>query len=432
MYNLLSRVSLSSWDEAWYGEIAKNILNTKDLLNLTYNGRPFFDHPPFVMWLQALSMSIFGVNEFSVRLPSFILGIATILVVVMIGKEIFGLASGFFSGISLITAPWFLTRSMSGNLDITLTFLFVLTIFLALKVRKNNKFVVPLAVSTAFLFLTKSLVPFTIIPVVTYLIWGKINSRQFLFSLSLFLIIVLPWFSVNLYKNHDFIHRYLSIGYPGANKDTNIIQNIILTKTYLHNGVGNVFEYGFYAILIGLFLYTKKYMLLVMFIGIFLLPFSFSNKGHIWHIIPIYPFWILSFYGLIELVFDRLKLKQIFRYLLFIIIFIYVSGLDFKRNWYEVLNVNNYTSDIEILAQKSKELELPLILDDDAIPEALFYSDKGKIERTVGRGDIRKKFDTDNKFMLITRDWRLNEEKILLKEYNLVAKDRDKVLVVKK
>lgn len=431
MFSLLSRVSLTSWDEAWYGEISKNITNSGNIFEMVYNGRPFFDHPPFVIWLQAIAMRIFGINEFSVRFPSLLLGLGTAIIVFLLGKEIFGKTVGFFAGLTLLTAPWYLSRSLSGNLDIPLTFLFTLTFLLAIKASKHRKFLIPLSISLSFLFLTKSLVPFTIIPVLIFILWKKVSIKNLRFPILIFLAVVLPWFIINYINNPNLIGRYLSIGYPGAKTDTSIIQNILLTKTYLHNGIGNIFIYGLLSLLIGLIFYRKRYLPIVIFIGTFLLPFSFSNKGHIWHLIPIYPFWILAFHGLFESFTVKYKLPKIIKFILLPITFFMISWVDVKRNWYEIIRVSAYTSDIEILSKKSQGYNYPLVLDDDAVPEALFYSNKGTVERTSGRGDLRNRFDTKSNFLLITRDWRLAEENIIPKEYTLILKDRDKVLILK-
>ena len=51
-------------------------------------------------WISALSACIFGLNEFAIRLPSVFFGVLTILVIYLLGKEIFnrrvGLLSTFF------------------------------------------------------------------------------------------------------------------------------------------------------------------------------------------------------------------------------------------------------------------------------------------------------------------------------------------------
>lgn len=57
--------------------------------NVQINYQPFWEKPPFFIWLQALSMNIFGVNEFAARLPNAICGIFTIVSLYLIGKKFF-------------------------------------------------------------------------------------------------------------------------------------------------------------------------------------------------------------------------------------------------------------------------------------------------------------------------------------------------------
>ncbi len=67
--------TLVSWDEAWYGSIAREMVKTGDYMNMMWNGNPFYDHPPMGFWLMAASYKLFGINEFTTRLPSALLGL---------------------------------------------------------------------------------------------------------------------------------------------------------------------------------------------------------------------------------------------------------------------------------------------------------------------------------------------------------------------
>src|SRR3989337_4099491 len=78
-YNL-GGFSLIDFDEAWYGEIARNIIKNHQPFLLTFNGQPYQDHPPFGFILIAFSFLIFGINEFSARFPSAVLGFGSTLV----------------------------------------------------------------------------------------------------------------------------------------------------------------------------------------------------------------------------------------------------------------------------------------------------------------------------------------------------------------
>ena len=55
-------------DEGRYGEVGRWMLVSGDWLTPRLNGLPFFHKPPLLYWLEAASLSMFGVNEFALRL----------------------------------------------------------------------------------------------------------------------------------------------------------------------------------------------------------------------------------------------------------------------------------------------------------------------------------------------------------------------------
>ena len=50
--------------------VARNMINSGDYAKIEIKGEPENEKPIFCYWMYALSGKIFGVNEFSVRLPS--------------------------------------------------------------------------------------------------------------------------------------------------------------------------------------------------------------------------------------------------------------------------------------------------------------------------------------------------------------------------
>src|SRR4051794_14304269 len=57
-------------DEGAFSEATREMLQSGDWGQTTLNGAPRFDKPLGVYWLQALSVTAFGLNEFALRLPS--------------------------------------------------------------------------------------------------------------------------------------------------------------------------------------------------------------------------------------------------------------------------------------------------------------------------------------------------------------------------
>ncbi|MES2559603.1 MAG: glycosyltransferase family 39 protein [Bacteroidota bacterium] len=85
----LGNVHLFDWDEINFAESAREMLITQEFFRVQINFQPFWEKPPFFFWLQALSMSVFGVNEFAARFPNALCGIITLSLLFHIGKKTF-------------------------------------------------------------------------------------------------------------------------------------------------------------------------------------------------------------------------------------------------------------------------------------------------------------------------------------------------------
>src|SRR3989344_3448319 len=285
----LGNVSLTSFDEAWYADIARNINISGDLFNLRWNGNPYYDHPPAGFWFIAAGMKIFGENEFGARAASSTFGLVGLVFLYLLGKEIYNRYAAFLSAIATSSAYWFLFRARAGNLDVFLTVLFIISFYLAFKAAKNKYFLIPLAISLSLLLLTKSIVPLTIIPALVIIFWGrKLKFSYVLNSFFIFLFLPAIWFLFHYFTYEKFIDKYFGIGLPGYGKQTDYLGNFLLIKEYLHNGVGKWFWPGVVGIVAGLLTLKRGFLALSVFCLSFFAPFMLSEKGHIWHLVPLF------------------------------------------------------------------------------------------------------------------------------------------------
>jgi Dolichyl-phosphate-mannose-protein mannosyltransferase len=76
-------------DEGYYAMQARWIWETGDWLTPQWWGTPIYDRTIGIQWAIALAYHLFGLNEFSVRLPSAIACIASVLLTYEIGKLLF-------------------------------------------------------------------------------------------------------------------------------------------------------------------------------------------------------------------------------------------------------------------------------------------------------------------------------------------------------
>lgn len=431
----LGNVSLTSFDEAWYADISRNVILNRDLFNISWNGKPFYDHPPASFWLTAISYLFFGINTYSARFSQALLGFLSVFVVYFLGKNLFSRKVGFLSAVALPSSFWFLLRSRSGNLDITLTFFFILTFLLALKTVENKKYLYAFAASLGLLFLSKTLVPLTILPLLLIVFFqSKLNLKDYLKILIVFLIVVLPYFVINYYSSPEFVKRVFQIGLVGVKTENDYFENIKLVKDYIYFGIGRWFWPAFISILISPIIFLvnrqKRFLYIPVFFVSFLFPFVFSQKGHIWHLIPVHPFMFLSLFLVASFLLEKI-LK--FKYLVFLLLLIFTSTLSFiqiKRSFNEFIDVPQYISDIEILSKEASRVDGKFYVDGDYAQEAIFYS--GKNVHKISNEEIVKLFTSKDKFLLITKQNRISDNGINQDQYEIISSDRDKVLVKNK
>lgn len=74
----LNKGGLSGYDDAFYAHEAKQILITGDWWNIKFNGNLNFEFPPLFIWMEAISFSLLGVNDFAAKFPAALTGLLRI------------------------------------------------------------------------------------------------------------------------------------------------------------------------------------------------------------------------------------------------------------------------------------------------------------------------------------------------------------------
>lgn len=83
----LGNVHLFDWDEINFAESSREMIVSGDYSRVMVGFNPFWEKPPLFFWIQATAMHLFGINEFSARLPNAIFGIITLLTLYYLGKK---------------------------------------------------------------------------------------------------------------------------------------------------------------------------------------------------------------------------------------------------------------------------------------------------------------------------------------------------------
>lgn len=208
---------LHYWDERYHALVAKNLMNhpfrptlyDTPLLPYDYTNWPgnhiWLHKQPMALWLMALSMKIFGVNEIALRLPSILMSVAGIWMTWFTGKYLAGkkagyLAAFFFSVNGLIIE---LTggRVATDHIDIAFLFFIELAVVLSIAFVQSKKplFNMLAGMALGAAILSKYLPALIVLPVWLLIVYDsgyfslKTIAFQFLILTGISALVFLPW-----------------------------------------------------------------------------------------------------------------------------------------------------------------------------------------------------------------------------------------------
>jgi len=133
-------------DEAAIGYNAYSLLQTgKDEYGDPWplSFKSFGDYKPGLYFYFVMpAVSLFGLNEWAVRIPSALFGIGTVILIFFLAKEIFkNKWIGIYSSLLLAISPWHIHFSRGGWETNVATFFITLGIFLFIKGTENTKLI---------------------------------------------------------------------------------------------------------------------------------------------------------------------------------------------------------------------------------------------------------------------------------------------------
>ncbi len=209
-------------DEGRYGEIGRWMLVSGDWLTPRLNGIPFFHKPPYLYWLEALSVAIFGVHELALRLiPALHAGLM-LSALYLAARHISGETIARRASLMLGTSLSFLVGGQYINHDMLVACWIGLAIwcfaFAFMAGEKPHQALARLGfLACALGMLSKGLIGIAL-PGLVILLWliatrqlKKIIYLPWLSGLALFSAVALPWFVLAQQKYPDFFN-YMFVG----------------------------------------------------------------------------------------------------------------------------------------------------------------------------------------------------------------------------
>ncbi len=207
-------------DEGRYSEIPREMVESGDYVTPRLNGVKYFEKPVLFYWMQAGSIKLFGVNEWSLRLWPALLGLLGCLAVYAAGRKLYGRRAGLIAAVVLATSPLYYLLARIITLDMAVSVLLsgaLLGFLLGVREppgRTRSLYLYAFYALCALATLTKGLIgiviPAMVIGAWIVLLWDwrLLRAIHLPTGLLLFLAIAAPWHVLAAQANPEFAHFY--------------------------------------------------------------------------------------------------------------------------------------------------------------------------------------------------------------------------------
>jgi 4-amino-4-deoxy-L-arabinose transferase-like glycosyltransferase len=337
----LGSVHLFDWDEINFAESAREMLVTGNFSRVQIDFHPFWEKPPLFFWMQALSMKLFGINEFAARFPNAVIGIFTLLIFYFLGKKLYDEKFGLIWAVAYLGSFLPHIYFKSGIIDPFFNFfIFIGMVFLAKSISKTGEkegFIYALfaGISLGLATLTKGPVGLLIAGISVLVYWITLKFKKIsnwknilIFAVSC-LIITSLWFGLEMIHNgfwfiKEFIKYQADLFLkPGAGHSGPIYYHFLVVflgcfpisvlalpmifrkRSDLHDERTHFHKWMLILFWVVMILFTIVKTKIVHYSSLAYFPLSFLAASYIYEVVNNreefrkYMFWILSITGTI-------------------------------------------------------------------------------------------------------------------------------------
>ncbi len=327
LFGYLGSLPIRIWDESRLAINAYEMLHNKNYIVTYFEGKPdmWNTKPPLLIWIQVVCIKLFGINEFSLRLPSAIAAVLTGVTILWLSKQyIHNFWYGFIAILILVTSHGYVNFHVTrtADYDALLTLFTTLSglLFFMFCETKKHKYLYFFFIFTALAVLTKSITGLLFTPALfAYLLIRKqliplLKTKHLYLGIFYFFTIVAGYYLLRENQNPG----YLKAVYMNE-----------LGGRYLEVNEDHVGGFWYYydrfikfqmpswiwliplGVVFGFLTKDKKTRRLTIFLSLMILQFflviSTSKTKTGWYDAPLYPFLALLIANFIYFIFSLLK-----------------------------------------------------------------------------------------------------------------------------
>ena len=204
--------------DAVQAQIARNMMSSGDWVTARLDGVAYLEKPPLIYWMIAASYKVFGVHDWTARIPIALSAIALCFTTAAFGAWAFGRRAGFYAGLCMSTCIGLFLFTRILVPDVVLTLVIALALWAFLRVLEEEEphpraWAAVFAASLGVGLLLKSLIAvvFPVAAVVIYLlctrqifsarVWKRLRPLS---GVAIILLIAAPWHILATLRNPPY------------------------------------------------------------------------------------------------------------------------------------------------------------------------------------------------------------------------------------
>lgn len=281
LYFTAARVDVMDVDAAQYAEMSREMAQTGSYLQVYDRGKDYLDKPPFLFWVSAASMTVFGVNNFAYKLPSILFAIWALFATYRLARLLYDERTGRMAALILGCCQGMFLMTNDIRTDTILMSWTITAIWLIKEwdITKKLYYLLFGAAAVAFGMMTKGPIAL-MVPVFCFASdwalkreWKKFIQPSYLLALLVIAVLLIPM-CIGLYQQYDLHPEKVIDGETG----TSGLRFFFWTQSFGRITGENTWDNG--------------------------APFSFLFENMLWSFLP----WILLF--VVALVLNTVQLFQ--------------------------------------------------------------------------------------------------------------------------
>ncbi|MFQ5928794.1 MAG: ArnT family glycosyltransferase [Acidobacteriota bacterium] len=201
LFYQLGNLAFVGADEPRYARIGEEMNLRGSYVTPTLNFRPWLEKPPLLFWLEAGSFQLFGVHEWSARLPVAALALVTLLTMALLTSGSAGSRAAVFTVLVLCTSGLFFVYARAASTDMPLVAMLSAAMVCGLQATRSNSILwtAGTGLTLGLAVLAKgpvAAVLFASVFVLYFLLAPKVpwNWSRIALGAVLFLVTAGPWF----------------------------------------------------------------------------------------------------------------------------------------------------------------------------------------------------------------------------------------------